>query len=463
VTSTLSAPTSALPHPRWHPFLRLLAALLGTLLLTILISIVIGVAIKVAASLSGQDAAAQTQKFLSENLLQINLFLYPPILLWLWICRRFLDRRTFVSLGLRARGFSGQFVGGALCGVLAVALIFGVLWISGNLQVRGWSLEAQSDGASMAFLSLLGWALMMLCVGFFEEVAFRGYAFHNLRVWLGAGVANILQATVFALIHLSNLAMQGQSTPDATLAAILALPNIFLFGIFATLCYFKTGSLWFPIAFHAAWNWAMGCVFSLPVSGLPIFQLFDVSVSDRLFLTGGAFGPEASLLLTPILLALTFVVSRAPDSPQALADLDSLKKAAPENSVHWQDELTPELQAIESDAARENRFKTRMGKSGGELDDETRRTLRMLNETRRAQEKSAQEKSAQEKSAQEDAAQSSPTTPLEVAPPLQIEIAVPIAAKNEPEEIAAPPAGSTPAAPKTAPASKPKPKSAPRW
>jgi membrane protease YdiL (CAAX protease family) len=450
VTSSSGFPTSALPAPRWHPFFRLLAALAGALVLTVLISIVIGVAISVAASLSGQNAAAQTQKFLSENLLQLNLFLYPPVLLWLWICRRFLDRRTFVSLGLRARDFFGQFFGGAFCGVLAVALIFGVLWISGNLQILGWSLAAQSGGASMAFLSLLGWALMMLCVGFFEEVSFRGYAFHNLRIWLGTGVANILQATVFALIHLSNLAMQGQSTPDATLAAILALPNIFLFGIFATLCYLKTGSLWFPIAFHAAWNWAMGCVFSLPVSGLPIFQLFDVSVSDHLFLTGGAFGPEASLLLTPILLTLIFVVSRAPDAPQALADLDSLKKIASENSADWESETTPEFQAIETDEARQNRFKTRMGKSGSELDDETRRTLQMLNETRRAH---------------ENAAPSTPVTPLEVAAPQQTEIAVSGSAQIETTEVAVPQAGSTPDMESTPLEITPKPKSksAPRW
>jgi membrane protease YdiL (CAAX protease family) len=441
VNSSSATFPSALPNPRWHPFFRLLAATGGALVLAVLISIVIGVAISVAAALSGQSTATQTQQFLSENLLLLNLFLYPPVLLWLWICRRFLDRRTFVSLGLRAKSFLGQFFGGAFCGILAVALIFGVLLLSDNLQVRGWSPAAQSGGASLAVLSLLGWALMMLCVGFFEEISFRGYAFHNLRIWLGAGVANILQAAAFALIHLSNLAMQGKTAPDATLAAILALPNIFLIGIFFTLCYFKTGSLWFPIAFHAAWNWAMGCVFSLPVSGLPIFQLFDVSVSGSIFLTGGAFGPEASLLLSPILLALIFVVSRAPDSPQALADLDSLRKIAPEDVADESNETASDVREVESEVARENRFKTRMGKSGGELDDETRRTLRMLNETKRRPEKTARE----------NAAGSTPAAPLKAAPappPNETDVPIPasVAAQNETNEAAAPPAGSTPGA-----------------
>lgn len=367
--------------PRFHPFARLLFATIGALAITFLILFVIVLATSAAATLLGQNADTQVEQFFSKNLLLANLLVYPPVLLWLWFCRRFFDRRTFVSIGLRAPGFFAQFCAGILCGFLGVALIFGVLWLSGNLQVRGLSLAAESGGWTKSLLLLGGWAFVMLCVGLFEEISFRGYAFHNLSAWLGTRTANVLQAIVFALIHLGNLSAQGKSTPEATLAAFLALPNIFLIGLFFTLCYLKTGSLWFPIAFHAAWNFFMGSVFSLPVSGLPIFQLFDVSVTGSTLLTGGEFGPEASLLLTPILLAMVFVASRTADSPQAIWDLQSLRLGEPEAEASAPALTEPETSPYAE--ARENRYRTRMGQRQAELDEETQRTIEQLNKERR--------------------------------------------------------------------------------
>lgn len=369
-----------MPAPRFHPFARLLIAVVGAVAMTFVVVLAIVTATAFAAMLGGQDVEKQITIFFQKNLLVANLFVYPPIFLWLWFCRRFFDRRAFVSLGLRAKGFFGQFSGGLVCGFLTCAFTFGVLWLSGNVQFKGLSLAAQSGGWNHAILALLGWALMMLCVGFMEEIIFRGYAFHNLNIWLGTRWAIAIQTAVFALVHLSNLAATGQSTPDAVLAAWLAMPNIFLIGVFFALCYLKTGSLWFPIAFHASWNFFLGCVFSLPVSGLPIFQLFEVRVSGSTPLTGGAFGPEASLLLTPILLALIFAVSRASDHRQAISDLQSLQQSTPAGELG---EPIIDNQQIEINEERESRFRTRMGARQTEIDDQTRQTLRVLNESRR--------------------------------------------------------------------------------
>jgi membrane protease YdiL (CAAX protease family) len=429
---------------RLHPFFRLLICVVGCVAIQVLVLLVIASATAVAAALQGMEASAQIHRFLRENLLLVNLFVYPPVLLWLWFCRRFFDRRAFVSLGLRGRGFLSQFGAGLLCGFLACAFVFGVLVLSGQAHISGWSLAAQSGGAGQSFLVLFGWFAMMLAVGFMEEIAFRGYALHNLNAWLGTRAAIAIQAVAFALIHFGNLAAQAKSTHDALQATLQAMPNIALIGVFFALCYVKTGSLWFPVAFHAAWNFFLGSVFSLPVSGIPIFHLFDVQMTGGTPLTGGSFGPEASLLLTPLLLALCFIAARGNDHPQAIADLQSLQPGLTTDAV-----LTPQMPLPEDDEARENRFKTRMGKATRELDPETMATLRALNEQSKVQKAERESPFA--------AAPAAASTPVETAP---LSIVSP--------EPSTPPSVAETATESEPPESKPEPstpsrKAAPRW
>jgi len=293
-----------------------------------------------------------------------------------------------------------------------------------------------------------------------EEILFRGYALHNLHAWLGARWSIGIQAAVFSLVHLGNLAQMDRSTPGAVLATWLAMPNIFLIGIFFALCYLKTGSLWFPIAFHAAWNFFLGCVFSLPVSGLPIFKLLDIEVRGSIPLSGGAFGPEASLLLTPILLALVFAVSRVENHRQAIYDLESLRASTP---AIEKEEIMDEL-PIDSDDDRENRFRTRMGKRQKELDDETRQTLRLLNEAKKEREPVAMPSTLSPLpletpvGIQTPPAQPEIIAPVEVAP-IEVVPLETIPAPSEPEEPAPVPIAPKPSTP---PTDKPKPP-APRW
>ncbi|HEX8833106.1 MAG TPA: CPBP family glutamic-type intramembrane protease, partial [Abditibacteriaceae bacterium] len=212
------------------------------------------------------------------------------------------------------------------------------------------------------------------CVGFMEEVSFRGYVFHNLNAWLGVRISIAIQAIVFSAIHLSNLLQKENDGFSAVLwDAKWGLLNIALIGIFFAQCYLKTGSLWFPIGFHAAWNFFLGCVFSLPVSGIKIFRLLDVSMSSNTTLNGGNFGAEGSVLLIPIIGALIYMLSRLPNHLQAELDLSSLvppysslpaqtgvqpagvAPTAPDETLAPDDDSTEE-----EDGPRERRFSTSM-------------------------------------------------------------------------------------------------------
>ena len=132
--------------------------------------------------------------------------------------------------------------------------------------------------------------LAVLCLGYAvqgatEEVVSRGWiltsvsARHN-RAW---GVA--LSTLFFAACHTLNGGVNA-----------LAYANLALFGLFTSLCVLRADSLWGVCGFHAAWNFALGNLFGLDVSGLPpTAAALDLQTYGSTLVTGGAFGPEAGL------------------------------------------------------------------------------------------------------------------------------------------------------------------------
>jgi hypothetical protein len=131
--------------------------------------------------------------------------------------------------------------------------------------------------------------------------------------------------------------------------------NIALIGVFFALCYLKSGSLWWPIGFHAAWNFFLGCVWSLPVSGINVYRVLDVQATSNATLTGGVFGAEGSLLLTPLILVLIWAISQLPDHPQAHSDLQVLKSPP----VPMAEVVAP-AEKVEEEPLRPSRFRTSM-------------------------------------------------------------------------------------------------------
>jgi uncharacterized protein len=140
---------------------------------------------------------------------------------------------------------------------------------------------------------LLGSLVFFGIAAAWEEALFRGYPFQVLVEGIGAWPAIVITSALFAWAH-------GQN-PEVT---TLALLNIFLAGVLLALAYLRTRSLWFATALHLGWNWAMAFWFDLPVSGLTAFDTpgySGVAVGPEWW-TGGAFGPEAGLAATVVLI-----------------------------------------------------------------------------------------------------------------------------------------------------------------
>ena len=121
--------------------------------------------------------------------------------------------------------------------------------------------------------------------GFTEEIMLRGWFFRLTEKWLGSWAALALSAALFGALHLGN--------PNATLLAGVAI--MLEAGIMLAAIYMITRRLWAAIGVHAAWNFAQGGIYGIPVSGGAMDGLIRPDIRGPELLTGGAFGAEASL------------------------------------------------------------------------------------------------------------------------------------------------------------------------
>lgn len=147
--------------------------------------------------------------------------------------------------------------------------------------------------------SQLSWLSLFLLVGVVEEVVFRGILFRLITDKWNIAVGLTTSSLLFGLAHLGN--------PGATLWAALAiaLASGWLMGM----AYAYHQTIWVPIGMHWAWNYLEGGVFGCAVSGTPLdyLPLITPRISGPDILTGGAFGPEASIICVALGIVLSTV------------------------------------------------------------------------------------------------------------------------------------------------------------
>ncbi len=201
--------------------------------------------------------------------------LYVVLMLWLYSLEvRYFERRRISELAPRAAA-SGV-AGGVVVGFVLFSSVLACLYLGGYVQ------QARFNG--FANLVMLACASLAGAVG--EELLFRGAVFRITEEWLGTTAALIISAALFGLAH----GLNPSATPIGVIAIGLEA------GVLLGVAYSASRSLWLPIGMHFGWNFTEGGIFGTAVSGGQSSGVISVTLQGPTPLTGGAFGPEASII-----------------------------------------------------------------------------------------------------------------------------------------------------------------------
>lgn len=165
---------------------------------------------------------------------------------------------------------------GALLGASLFTIVIAVLAAAGAYRIAG-------QGAVAGALAMLAASAGTAVV---EEIVFRGIVFRLVESATGTLVAVLVSATIFGALH----ALSPHPTPLGLVAIVLEA------GILLAGAYVLTRRLWLAIGLHAAWNFTQGGVFGTAVSGTASNGLLTGTLDGPEWLTGGAFGPEGSVV-----------------------------------------------------------------------------------------------------------------------------------------------------------------------
>lgn len=253
-------------------------------------------------------------------------------------------KRNLLEYNLIGPARLRYFLTGLVAGFAALSLLVGVL------KAGGWITLAPSGTLLPQLIeSGLLWGLMFLTVGLYEEGTFRCYLQATLTrginlwwalgleavmcgflVWRGKGngawgvylmallgllpclylswkkaesrgfwLAAWVASTLFGFVHTGN---NGENPVGIFAAAAIG----FVFVVSVRL----TGSAWWAIGFHSAWDWAETYFYGTADSGMQAQgSLLVAKPAGNPFWSGGSDGPEGSLLvLAVILLTLVGIV-----------------------------------------------------------------------------------------------------------------------------------------------------------
>lgn len=235
-------------------------------------------------------------RLFSNDLLYYQFVEVLMITISIYLMMRFIDRRSFISLGLKRnlRATKDLLAGIAIAAVM-MGLIYLLQWGFGWLQFQGFAWEIETP--SRVIRSTLTILLALILVGWNEELLSRGYHLQTLASGLNHFWGVLISSIFFGVLHINN--------PHTSW---ISVTGIILAGLFLAYAYMRTKQLWLPIGLHIAWNFFEGVVFGFPVSGMDFYNLIYIRVDGPETITGGDFGPEAGLILIPALLLGTACV-----------------------------------------------------------------------------------------------------------------------------------------------------------
>lgn len=258
----------------------------------------IGTAMRIAYAVAIQIVPNPRLGSYIENVLFRVTFLAASLVA-AFICTRWLEGLPWRAIGLSLHeGWLRDFLIGSAIGIASLALATAIATAGGGL-----TFTIFRGSLSQVIKTLVFSAVLFVIAALAEEALFRGYPLQTMTRAGLAGLGILITSVAFAGIHIGN-----PNFKDG-----LPLLNLVLAGVWFGVAYLRTRSLWFPLGIHWAWNWALGSLFGLPVSGItsiapyPLLRGTDLGPA---WLTGGSFGIEGGIACTAALIVSTIFIWR---------------------------------------------------------------------------------------------------------------------------------------------------------
>ena len=227
--------------------------------------------------------------------LLIVAYVINVALIFLWVI--VFERRSLATIGFNAKG-PLRFIRGYVVGCGFLVAVIGLIYTLGGYKVENAGYWMAPTLASI--IPILLYMAMFIIQGSSEEIWMRGWLMQIVASRHGIIWGLVINSLIFGALHLGNI----KPSPELWGGAA----NVALFGVFISLYALKERSLWGVCGWHAAWNWLLGAGFGLEVSGMKlkvaplVVDLMDTP-NTPWWITGGSWGPEASVITTAVLLA----------------------------------------------------------------------------------------------------------------------------------------------------------------
>jgi uncharacterized protein len=205
-----------------------------------------------------------------------------------------IEKRDLAAYGLPLRQCLGRrFWLGAVFGLVTMTMVVAAMHVAGVIAFSKGTVQGQALATFATFA-----AITFVFGAMFEELTCRGYLLFTLTTGLGFWPAALVSSAIFGLLHAGN---HGETAFGCFSTGVFG----FLFCVLLR----RTGNLWMPIGFHAAYNWAESFFYGTTDSGFLAHDRFlTADVSGSRWLTGGSAGPEGSVLCVAIVVLLTIGV-----------------------------------------------------------------------------------------------------------------------------------------------------------
>jgi membrane protease YdiL (CAAX protease family) len=254
-----------------------------------------------------------------------------------------LEKRSILDYNLKGPRPAFHFISGLAVGFVALSVLIGILKFGGWLQFGAVGLSGEGIFKAAAL-----WAMAFLMVGLVEEGSFRcffQFTFtRGLNFWWalavvggvcldlmlegkGNGIYGVYIAAALGVVPCLLLELrktQGSNFWQAawvtsTLFGFVHTGNngenwigifaVALIGFVFCVSVWATGSAWWAIGCHAAWDWAETYFYGAADSGnVAVGHYLTTTPAGNAVWSGGPDGPEGSVLVIPVVLLILLAI-----------------------------------------------------------------------------------------------------------------------------------------------------------